>query len=398
MNVIIIGASTRAAAFSAHRAGLEPWCVDLFADADLAHRFPVRRIGQQDYPNGFLDALRDAPDGPVLYTGGLESYPDLLARIGRPLWGNPPEVLRRVRDPYLLTRTLRRHSLPALKVRRSPPLPGDKRRWLIKPLRGSGGVGIRHYEEGRFDPTVHYLQKYAEGYALSGLFLGVPGRDAIYLGAIIDEMGFVATYAPAFHYAGGIATRKPGKKLLLEQLGLIVAREFGLVGLFGIDTIVALSSHNALIVDVNPRYTASVELLERGLNRSLLDLHATVFRGGTVEWDPEQVAFRTVHGNGHRTPSHRAGGVPMVPGKGIVYARQALRFPEHGPWEVAFHQPAGAVEYADIPVPGTWIRKGHPVLTVFAEGVEYPSVGFPYATCLHQLQSRVQGLDPYLYG
>ncbi len=33
-HLLIFGASARAAAFSALRAGLQPWCADLFADAD----------------------------------------------------------------------------------------------------------------------------------------------------------------------------------------------------------------------------------------------------------------------------------------------------------------------------------------------------------------------------
>src|ERR1051325_6805760 len=87
-HVIILGASTRAAAFSAARAGLSPWCVDLFADADLSRRFPVRKVPLADYPHALLAALNDAPPGPVIYTGGLENHPSLLERIARPLWGN----------------------------------------------------------------------------------------------------------------------------------------------------------------------------------------------------------------------------------------------------------------------------------------------------------------------
>ena len=71
MNVLIVGASTRAAAFSALRAGLRPRCLDLFADADLAARCPVARLD---------------PDGPFdppacdawLYTGSMEARPDLV--------------------------------------------------------------------------------------------------------------------------------------------------------------------------------------------------------------------------------------------------------------------------------------------------------------------------------
>src|SRR5206468_8888687 len=74
-SVLILGASARAAAFSARRAGLAPWCADLFADADLRRLCPVRRIDVADYPAGLVTALADAPPGPVLYTGALENYP-----------------------------------------------------------------------------------------------------------------------------------------------------------------------------------------------------------------------------------------------------------------------------------------------------------------------------------
>src|SRR5258708_22200130 len=89
-NLIILGATARAAAFSARRAGMRPWCVDLFADADLARAFPGRRVAPDAFPAGLVHALADAPDGPVMFTGGLENRPHLLLCIPRPLSGQPP--------------------------------------------------------------------------------------------------------------------------------------------------------------------------------------------------------------------------------------------------------------------------------------------------------------------
>src|SRR5688572_19898287 len=108
-DVILIGASVRAAAFSALRAGLRPWCVDLFADTDLtAHCHAIRLQGK--YPDAFVAALRDAPPAPLVYTGGLENHPRLIARLAkqRPLWGNDADALMVARDPatlYLLFRS-----------------------------------------------------------------------------------------------------------------------------------------------------------------------------------------------------------------------------------------------------------------------------------------------------
>ena len=79
--IVIVGASARAAAFSALRAGLAPWCADLFADADLAARCPAVAVPFDQYPHGFLKIVRQAPPGPWLFTGGLENHPKLIDRI-----------------------------------------------------------------------------------------------------------------------------------------------------------------------------------------------------------------------------------------------------------------------------------------------------------------------------
>ncbi len=371
MDLIIIGASARAAAFSAHRAGMRPWCVDLFGDADLARRFPARRIALADYPHGLTDALKDAPDAPVLYTGGLENYPDLLARIDRPLCGNPPDVLRRVRDPFLLADVLRRNGWPTLEVRRDPPPRGDPRRWLLKPLRSSGGVGIRAYAGGSFNPSVHYLQEGTPARQVGAVFLGMPQRGAILLGET-RPLFARALGAPPFHYGGsvGSATALPNHELTI--LGDLLVREFRLAGLFGIDAVRSRDGRPALL-EVNPRYTASVEIIERIKHRPLLDLHRAVFDQRVITWiDPATSASGT-HG------------------KATVYARRDLTFPPEGPWQGAFTQPTDAVEYADIPHPGDIIPRGRPVLTVFA------SAPFDVA-CTDALLRKVQALDPYLHG
>src|SRR4030095_7545963 len=98
--LIVIGASARAAAFSAVRAGFEPWACDLFGDADLR---AVARYTPMDgeYPGGILGALRELPDAPVIYTGRLEERPRLLDALARErrLWGNGGAAARRSRDP-----------------------------------------------------------------------------------------------------------------------------------------------------------------------------------------------------------------------------------------------------------------------------------------------------------
>src|SRR5688572_27693749 len=92
----ILGASARAAAASAIRAGFIPWTADLFADRDLREMVPdAIRCPSEKYPVGLLDILKEAPDAPWMYTGALENSPNLIRKLMeiRPLWGNGPEAL-----------------------------------------------------------------------------------------------------------------------------------------------------------------------------------------------------------------------------------------------------------------------------------------------------------------
>src|SRR5262245_20524760 len=103
-NLLLFGASVRAAAFSALRAGLRPWCADLFGDQDLRARCHVVQVPAPAYPDAFRDMIEQSVPGPWAYTGALENFPNLLGKMarGRALWGNAGQALRCVRNPFLL--------------------------------------------------------------------------------------------------------------------------------------------------------------------------------------------------------------------------------------------------------------------------------------------------------
>ena len=152
--LVIVGASARAAAASARRAGFAPWCADLFADVDLraiashAVRCPI-----QNYPAALLEIIQSAPEAPWIYTGGLENHPRLIETMAqiRPLWGNDGDVLRRARSPFVIEQCLREADLPFLDVRPADAKLPAGGRWLRKPLSGSGGQGI---EKGGAPPFI----------------------------------------------------------------------------------------------------------------------------------------------------------------------------------------------------------------------------------------------------
>ena len=144
----IVGASARAAAHSALRAGFQPVTADLFADADLGAFATATRIAP--YPDGLLDWLRAVEPPAWMYTGALENHPDLVDQMAwiAPLWGSPGDVLTRVRSPVELLHALTSNGLLFPETRTSPdglPLDGT---WLVKTYHGASGSGVRDFVRG----------------------------------------------------------------------------------------------------------------------------------------------------------------------------------------------------------------------------------------------------------
>jgi hypothetical protein len=105
--VLVVGGSTRAAAWSARRAGLQPVCADLFADLDTRQIAEVVHV--RDYPCSLpQDVAHINADG-WFYTGGIENHPDLVEQMDRPdasygpLLGTSAAALRLIRDPFWLS-------------------------------------------------------------------------------------------------------------------------------------------------------------------------------------------------------------------------------------------------------------------------------------------------------
>jgi uncharacterized protein len=345
--LIIAGASARAAAASALRAGFAPWCVDLFADVDLARVCPARRISGSEYPHGLPAVLAEAPPGPWLYTGALENHPRVVERVARSLLGNPAAVLRRVRDPRLVYAALSRHGLGCPEIAATEP--DERRSWLIKPRRSAGGAHIRAWSPGTtWDARRCYLQERIEGDCYAALYVGRPsGADLV--GVTRQLVGEPWLHAAPFHYCGSIGPVELSASVsaALERLGNALVGEFDLRGLFGVDFI--LHGNEPWPVEVNPRYTASMEIIERATGRALVAEHVGAF-GGSGKFANLPPRWSGVHG------------------KAILFAPATFTFPSEGPWDAALNGSFADVNVAfgDLAHAGAVIDGGAPVLTAFA--------------------------------
>jgi predicted ATP-grasp superfamily ATP-dependent carboligase len=249
----------------------------------------------------------------------------------------------------LVADVVRRADLPGPAVRLDPRgLPCD-RRWLVKPLASAGGEGVHVLGPGE-EPTQRpvYYQERIAGLHLSAVFVG--RHDGATLAGVTRQ--WVGRPHAPFGYAGSVGPWPVSAtaEARIEALGRVLALSFDLVGLFGVDLI--LRDGIPWPVEVNPRYTASVEVLELALGRSLFAEHCRACAPKLDLPDAPGEPGRT-----DRTP---------VVGKMILFATRRCRFPEQSEWPADDFDPFRVPQLADVPHPGTSFEPGEPVLTLLA--------------------------------
>jgi len=162
----------------------------------------------------------------------------------------------------------------------------------------------------------------------------------------------------------------------VEQLGHIIADRFNLVGLFNVDLIIT-DQGDAWLLEINPRYSASMELLN--LDGKLIDGHLAAYEEQSGLLTPQQ-ADQRLQWLGDIDHSMPPANVALVESacKRIIYAISPSRFDisqdelirlvadllEPWPITATFH---------DLPATSATIPAGYPIMTVIARGTELPS-------------------------
>jgi uncharacterized protein len=394
LNVLLAGVSTRAVAESAARAGFDVTAIDAFADVDQHPSVRALSLGRLFSPDAAARRARNMACEAVAYGSNFENHPDAIALLaeGRALWGNTPEVVRRVRNPKLVADTLRRRGLaaPGLSIPDRPVLDPSVESgfdWVVKPFASGGGLRVRRWRPGERVPRGCYLQEFVPGTPGSIVFVAARGR-AVPIGLTRELVGEDAFGVSGYRYCGNLLSAAGEDDDVLraaQRLAAAVSEEFGLVGVNGIDFVVRDGLPYA--IEINPRWCASMELVERAYGVCVFGMHAAACRDGALpDFDLERArrGARTV-GKAvvfarrpvtipSASPGSRLGVVSASPGNrlGVVSALPGNRTPA---WP--------ANDLRDVPHPGTRIGAGAPVCTVFASGRDA-------STCRAELVRRAQ--------
>ncbi|HEY5248929.1 MAG TPA: ATP-grasp domain-containing protein, partial [Dermatophilaceae bacterium] len=269
---------------------------------------------------------------------------------GLRLLGNPAEVVRDVRDWLQLRRVCRDAGIayPMTLLRGEE---GNARRghWLKKRLRSGGGHGITVWDGAPLDDA-HLLQAEVDGRAASVAFVA-DGKAGRIFGLTEQLLGCSALGGSGFGWCGNVLPLEvPGAdaasvRAQLEHMVSSLTRHFGLVGVNGLDVVIGRDPEGVarpFLIEVNPRFSGSMELTERAFGVSVFALHI----GGCV-------------GHASRDPVFDPAPDGFF-GKGIVYARRPIVAPDTEAWLTR--------SVRDVPWPGQQIAAGHPLCTVLARG------------------------------
>jgi uncharacterized protein len=300
--------------------------IDAFADRDqhpavTAHAVPPEP-GRPFTARALADASCRVAGDAVVYLSPLENHPSAVRRIarGRQLWGNDPGVLRRVRDPRGLAAALRDAGLRAPQVAEGPHEWGVGDAWVQKPRLSGGGRGVRAWMPGMDLTPGTLLQERIEGRPCSVVFVAA-GGCAVPFALSHQLVGDPAFGASRFQYCGSILPpdddpvlgRTSGIAIGAARLAEVVTVAFGLVGMNGIDFIA--SAEGPVAIEVNPRWCASMELVDRTSHVPVLEWHVNACRAASLSG---------VQGD-------REGRLEAL-GKAVVFARAAVTVGDTDAW------------------------------------------------------------------
>ena len=391
-SICLMGASCRAAAQSAARAGctrILAW--DDFLDADLLEIAQARSLA--DFPEDCSQSLAELQGIPLVLCGGMENQPDFIQRrIDQGmLCGVTGKMLRQLRSIESWQRwasesrigwptTVQDLSDPRLESIRSES-------WMLKPAGRAGGVhvraiasleGLEHEAKLAPDPgnptaNLWYLQEYVPGisigvsYCTESSVSTEPPRTQI-VGIARSILSEELDAPLQWVYRGSLApySVSPTVHASLERFANTVAQSTGIRGLWQADFQIDPQGQLWLL-EINPRWSASMELHEILQGFSWITEHVRILCNGASKGVPRK---------GSSAGQQVAKGILYAPHGMHLSVAQVDRLWGSGWHSSGWHSTLRELEtaefrLADIPQSdpeGVDFAEGMPIVTVLVAG------------------------------
>ncbi|MEQ1830692.1 MAG: ATP-grasp domain-containing protein [Pirellula sp.] len=375
-SVLLVGFSVRAMAQCANRAGFSSVAIDACADRDLLAICREYRPLSGDWLSWVNEFF---PDVPIILGGGMEHKLNELSELAclRSAEGNTTlQAMAQLRSLNRWQQWAHRSGLSWPRTVRScvqaeTLAVGDlDSAWLAKPERSVGGLGIEQMH--RLDRSTldaffencpnRYLQKKRNGVAVGVTFLSSQ-HGATVVGCTAAQECRVQPFVPQFLYRGSTGPIPLDQHSMnqLVRFSELVSQETNIMGLWQADFIV--ESGDWCLLEINPRWTASMEIFDTVFDIRLVDLHRKCQDCSidSIEWNRTSVQLR------ERSLSPILSRLTKV----ILYAPRDLVISQEmsDDWWVlrwTGEVPIDGCRIADIPSPGSQVAFGQPVFTAIS--------------------------------
>ena len=339
--ILIVASSGRMLAQAAKNAGYKPLVIDLFADLDTqyyAEAFKrVPSLAEKHLAQAADYFIEHYAVAHIIYGSGFEYYPESLRYLGGRLLvlGNLPDTFVKLHDKAVFFSSLDKLNIPYPDVCFCAPVRADN--WLVKPMQGQGGLGVKRFQSEDPADSAVYWQKYQAGTQHSVLFLG-DGREAQVIG-FNTQWTVSLSESQEFIFSGIINScdlLNEQKELITDWLKKLVP-VFALKGLNSLDFIQA--GDKSFVLEINPRPSASMQLYDA----DLLNRHIKASQGELTD-DCLHTGYT---------------------GYQVVYAKQDVIIPDGFEW------PDGCM---DLPESDVMCRTGQPICSIIAHQKQAHSV------------------------
>lgn len=276
-----------------------PFAIDHFGDQDCQEisRF-LSRIRDWGGPlSQFGDQLRQLPaNAAIVLGGGLENWPECVAWLHQnfKVLGPTTDQLRQLRSPDFWQSCCENIAIqfPETRNMSAGASPPSRDRWLSKPVRGAGGLGICRAPLPA--PTAaqrRYWQREIFGRSL-GVHCVLTRQHSFIMGA---TESFAASDWPGpseFIYRGswGPLYLPPQHQQQILQLCECIRTRTGCLGWHQFD-LIEDEQGTLWLLEINPRWTAGMEVLFlAGVNPVLFHLSAWGLEDRAIPRPPQSVA------------------------------------------------------------------------------------------------------------
>ena len=166
----------------------------------------------------------------------------------------------------------------------------DAEKFLLKPVEGSGGVGIRNIDE--IDPDTHIheaiLQEIVEGHDVSASVLSSGDEAATILTSEQLIGNKLLGQRENYGYCGNIVPyiqqnilKKQFNNEHFEEIASDVVTDLKLIGSNGVDMII--KDGDIYVIEVNPRLQGTYEVAEAALGINIGQAHIMACQGELIE-------------------------------------------------------------------------------------------------------------------